>query len=109
MNALDQELLLKLCPTDSRLRPDQKALEFRNLPLAKLEKNRLEINQRQRRKQREQNNTVHQPVWFEQYLDQDTQESVWGYRGGYWETRFFYNQQNLENLLQKPQNIGKSG
>lgn len=53
-----------LPPTDSRFRPDQRALEFRQLELAAEEKNRLEEKQRQRRKENEQNKTDHRVLWF---------------------------------------------
>jgi hypothetical protein len=45
-----------VAPTDSRRRPDQRALEEGNYELAKEEKLRLEDNQRKRRKQMEENN-----------------------------------------------------
>lgn len=105
-NNMDQDLILKLCPTDCRLRTDQKALEFRNVQLATSEKHRLEVNQRQRRKHRETNNIEHKPVWFELYFDEDSQEEVWGYKGGYWERRFFYYERNCELLSKKASSLG---
>lgn len=101
LNTLSEDLILKICPTDCRLRSDQKALEFRNIDLATKEKQRLEVNQRTRRKHRQTNNIEHQPVWFEKYFDEDSQEEVWGYKGGYWETRFFYYHNNCK-ILNKP-------
>lgn len=40
MNHLTIDLLLKIAPTDSRLRPDQRAVEFGNFVLAGSEKSR---------------------------------------------------------------------
>lgn len=42
LNYLNQDLLKRICPTDTRLRPDQRALEFGNVELAREEKHRLE-------------------------------------------------------------------
>ncbi|KAI9445412.1 Oxysterol-binding protein-domain-containing protein [Lactarius indigo] len=67
----------KLPPTDSRYRPDVRALEEGYLDRAEAEKERLEELQRERRrlgKDRE-------PQWFRCEGDE------WVYAGGYWEQR----------------------
>lgn len=67
----------KLPPTDSRYRPDVRALEEGQLDRAEAEKERLEELQRERRrlgKERE-------PQWFRREGDE------WVYAGGYWEQR----------------------
>ena len=46
LNNLNYDLLDKVAPTDSRLRPDQRALEFGQKDLAATEKQRLEQQQR---------------------------------------------------------------
>lgn len=51
-----------LPPTDSRLRPDQRALEDGDVPKAEELKANLEDNQRSRQSQVEKESTV--PEWF---------------------------------------------
>lgn len=53
LNFLPPQLVGKLPPTDSRLRPDQRALECGDLVKASDEKARLEDKQRKMRKERE--------------------------------------------------------
>lgn len=60
LNHLGAELLPRLPPTDSRLRPDQRAYEHGQLDLAGAEKARLEEAQRVRR----QGDAAPQPRWF---------------------------------------------
>ena len=70
-----------LAPTDSRWRPDQRALENGDLMLAAAEKTRLEELQRTRKKDMDAQGTVHQPRWFAHY------EGVWSYTGEYWASK----------------------
>lgn len=65
LNHLNQKMLEKIAPTDSRLRPDVRAYEHGNMDLAASEKARLENKQRDRRKQAEQDGTHHSPKWFD--------------------------------------------
>ena len=67
-----------LPPTDSRLRPDQRALENGDVRLAESEKLRVEEAQRERRRQ----GRDRKPRWFRK----DT-KGEWIYNGGYWEQR----------------------
>ncbi|OMJ81258.1 hypothetical protein SteCoe_18315 [Stentor coeruleus] len=67
--------------TDTRFRPDQRALENGDLKLAISEKNRLEEKQRLARKIREENNLSYYPKWFRECNGQ------WVYSGGYWEAK----------------------
>jgi hypothetical protein len=53
LNYLSSSLVEILPPTDSRRRPDQRALEEGNLRLASEQKNLLEVKQRATRKQKE--------------------------------------------------------
>ena len=55
LNNLTPQLKKKLPPTDSRLRPDQRALEEGNIDFAASEKQRLEEKQRGKRAWREAN------------------------------------------------------
>ncbi|KAL6992945.1 Oxysterol-binding protein-related protein 1C [Sarracenia purpurea var. burkii] len=77
LNELTPGLKEKLPPTDSRLRPDQRALENGEYELANSEKLRLEQRQRQSRKMQERG---WKPKWFAKQDDTNT----YCYVGGYW-------------------------
>lgn len=79
LNELTPELVEKLPKTDSRLRPDVRALENGNNALAEDEKSRVEQMQRDRR----ESGMERRPRWFRQVDDTDR----WEYVGGYWEAR----------------------
>ncbi|KAJ3862261.1 Oxysterol-binding protein-domain-containing protein, partial [Lentinula novae-zelandiae] len=70
-----------LPPTDSRLRPDQRAFEMGLWDLANVLKGRQEEKQRatRRRKEKESEGATHrhQPRWFVAETDGDTGERVW--------------------------------
>lgn len=68
--------------TDSRLRPDQRALEDAQTDLAQSEKSRLEDKQRAARKRLEESGLVYEPTWFAR-----GEGDTWVYKGGYWEAR----------------------
>ncbi|RMD42600.1 hypothetical protein DV735_g2553, partial [Chaetothyriales sp. CBS 134920] len=74
-------------PTDTRLRPDQRAMEDGEYDLAATEKNRVEEKQRAARRQREAEGTEWKPKWFRQTKDEVTGEMYWEHTGGYWEAR----------------------
>ncbi|XP_066156879.1 oxysterol-binding protein-related protein 3-like [Euwallacea fornicatus] len=71
-----------LPPTDTRFRPDQKALEEGDLNTAENLKSQLENAQRDRRKRREELGIPYEPRWFS-----NPREDVWEYNGKYWELR----------------------
>lgn len=77
LNEITNDLTGKLAPTDSRYRPDVRALENGQLDLAEEEKLRVEQMQRTRRT----NGKERQPRWFRQVGEE------WEYVGGYWEAR----------------------
>lgn len=81
----------KLPPTDSRLRPDQRALEKGELDQAEELKAQLEERQRERRKDMETKGETWRPRWFTQVDSESGQaEGVWKLRSGkdsYWEER----------------------
>ncbi|EGD86300.2 uncharacterized protein TERG_02558 [Trichophyton rubrum CBS 118892] len=82
----------KLPPTDSRLRPDQRALEEGNVDEAEDIKARLEEAQRYRRKEMEQKGETWRPRWFT-HVDVDGLDGgddIWKLRtgkDGYWEEK----------------------
>lgn len=78
----------KLPPTDSRLRPDQHALEEGDHDTAEKLKNQLEEGQRARRREMEAKGESWNPRWFSRIELGD--EVVWKLktgRDGYWEER----------------------
>jgi hypothetical protein len=77
LNEVTPYLKDKLPATDSRNRPDVRALEEGNLDGAEAEKERLEELQRERRRQGKDR----EPQWFRNEGDE------WVYAGGYWEQR----------------------
>ncbi|KAH7104210.1 Oxysterol-binding protein-domain-containing protein [Auriculariales sp. MPI-PUGE-AT-0066] len=77
LNEITPDIADKLPPTDSRLRPDQRALEDGDSQTAEEEKQRVEDLQRERRRRGQDA----QPKWFKHSGDE------WVYAGGYWEQR----------------------
>ncbi|KAF9229520.1 hypothetical protein BS17DRAFT_688488 [Gyrodon lividus] len=77
LNEITSDLYGKLPPTDSRFRPDVRALEEGNVEEAEVEKTRLEELQRDRRRR----GIDRTSQWFRQ-VGED-----WQYIGGYWEAR----------------------
>uniref|UniRef100_A0AAR5Q6X2 Oxysterol-binding protein n=1 Tax=Dendroctonus ponderosae TaxID=77166 RepID=A0AAR5Q6X2_DENPD len=71
-----------LPPTDTRFRPDQRALEEGDLNTAEALKLQLENAQRERRKRREELHHHYEPRWFS-----NPGKDVWEYNGKYWELR----------------------
>lgn len=72
-----------IAKTDSRLRPDQRALEKGLHKLAAEEKERLEAAQRKRRKEADEMGITHDPLWFELQHDPSTGKKEWRYRHNY--------------------------
>ncbi|KIJ68223.1 hypothetical protein HYDPIDRAFT_124463 [Hydnomerulius pinastri MD-312] len=77
LNEITSDLQGKLPPTDSRFRPDVRALEEGDVDEAEEQKTRLEELQRDRRRR----GVDRAPRWFRQ-VGED-----WEYTGGYWEAR----------------------
>ncbi|KAK5991099.1 Oxysterol-bindinghomolog C2F12.05c-like protein [Cladobotryum mycophilum] len=86
-NHIDDKLKPWLAPTDSRLRPDQRAMEEGEYDFAATEKNRLEENQRSRRREREEAGEEFMPAWFSKARCEVTGEEYWQFNGKYWEQR----------------------
>ncbi|KAI0878047.1 Oxysterol-binding protein-domain-containing protein [Hypoxylon argillaceum] len=83
-NHIDDNLMKYIAPTDSRYRPDQRAMEDGEYDFAATEKNRLEEAQRARRKVRQQNGEDFTPAWFETAVCEVTGVEHWKYNGQYW-------------------------
>lgn len=87
LNAPQPSLIPWLAPTDTRLRPDQRAMEDGKYDIAASEKNRLEVKQRAIRREREKNNTEYHPQWFSKEIHPITKKPYWNYNGEYWKLR----------------------
>ncbi|KAI4174063.1 MAG: hypothetical protein LQ343_002627 [Gyalolechia ehrenbergii] len=85
--SLPERLRPLLPPTDTRFRPDQRAMEDGKYDLAATEKNRLEEKQRATRRQREADGQEHVPRWFTKGKDEITGEEYWVSSGEYWRNR----------------------
>ncbi|TWU75151.1 hypothetical protein ED733_003524 [Metarhizium rileyi] len=86
-NHIDDKLRPWIAPTDSRLRPDQRAMEDGEYDFAATEKNRLEEAQRARRRLRESKGEEFVPAWFSKETCNITGESYWKFNGKYWQQR----------------------
>ncbi|KAF7556748.1 hypothetical protein G7046_g6226 [Stylonectria norvegica] len=86
-NHIDENLRAWIAPTDSRLRPDQRAMEDGEYDFAATEKNRLEEGQRARRRERENHGEEFVPAWFSKTRCEITGEEYWKFNGKYWEQR----------------------
>lgn len=83
-NHIDEKLEPWLAPTDSRRRPDQRAMEEAQYDLAASEKTRLEERQRARRRAREAKGEEFVPAWFFKARCEITGEEHWKFNGNYW-------------------------
>lgn len=99
LNHLPAGLKEILPPTDSRLRPDQRALEEGDLMKATEEKHRLEEKQRKLRKEKEQNGIHHKAKYFEEYFDDESGEKSYKYCRDYWQDRKTKNWGHLDELF----------
>uniref|UniRef100_T1JEI6 Oxysterol-binding protein n=1 Tax=Strigamia maritima TaxID=126957 RepID=T1JEI6_STRMM len=86
LNELDRHVANFLPPTDTRFRPDQRLLEEGDVNRAEIMKSQLETAQRERKKKREEKETVFNPMWFKKCVN-DNQEECWEYNGLYWQMR----------------------
>ncbi|KAK8061368.1 oxysterol-binding protein [Apiospora phragmitis] len=86
-NHLDDNLRKYIAKTDSRYRPDQRAMEDGEYDIAATEKERLEDEQRRRRKAREEHGESYSSPWFTRATCEITGESYWKFNGEYWQQR----------------------
>lgn len=87
VNALPDRLRSYLAPTDSRLRPDQRAMEDGEYDFAATEKSRVEDGQRARRRVREAKGEEFVPRWFTKAKHPVTGEDYWHFNHEYWKVR----------------------
>jgi hypothetical protein len=87
LNDINEKLEPWLAPTDTRLRPDQRAMEDGRYDFAASEKNRVEEKQRAKRRERQENGEEFNPHWFSKDKCPITGESYWQFNGKYWKER----------------------
>ncbi|KAF2183746.1 hypothetical protein K469DRAFT_710549 [Zopfia rhizophila CBS 207.26] len=87
LNALPEGLRGVIAPTDTRLRPDQRAMEDGEYDFAATEKNRLEEKQRKARREREASGEAFVPRWFSKGRCEVTGEEYWVFNREYWKVR----------------------
>jgi hypothetical protein len=87
LNDINEKLEPWLPPTDTRLRPDQRAMEDGRYDFAATEKTRVEEKQRARRRQREEHGEEFIPNWFHKAKCPTTGEMFWEFNGKYWKER----------------------
>ena len=99
LNNIPERLKLMLPPTDSRFRPDQRALENGDMKASQNEKIRLEELQRIARKEREKANLEYKPVYFVESVDEITKERMYIFNWKYWQDREQHNWKNLPTIF----------
>lgn len=85
LNYLKDELKKEIPQTDSRWRPDQRALEDGDFPLASDFKDMLEMKQRCVRKARQKYGGKHTPVYFQEWKNPRDDKTYWVYNNTYFE------------------------
>uniref|UniRef100_A0A3Q2PN88 Oxysterol-binding protein n=1 Tax=Fundulus heteroclitus TaxID=8078 RepID=A0A3Q2PN88_FUNHE len=88
LNELDKSMEGVLPPTDSRLRPDIRAMENGDIDLASAEKKRLEEKQRMARKNRSKSTEEWKIRWFQQGPNPHNKAQDWLYTKGYWDRNY---------------------
>lgn len=87
LNAPQPKLVPWLAPTDTRLRPDQRAMEDGEYDKAADDKHRLEEKQRAVRKKRDEAGETYKPKWFTRATHPITKQEYWKYGDEYWKLR----------------------
>jgi hypothetical protein len=98
-NHIDDNLREWIAPTDSRRRPDQRAMEDGVYDFAATEKDRLENEQRKRRKDREENGEEYASPWFTKTKCPISGEYFWKFNGKYWQRREEHAWDGLEPIF----------
>jgi hypothetical protein len=87
LNALPDSLKPWVAPTDTRLRPDQRAMEDGRYDDASNDKHRVEEKQRAARREREENGVEYNPVWFKKSQHPVTGDVFYEPVRNYWDMR----------------------
>lgn len=87
LNDLPDTLKPWLAPTDTRLRPDQRAMEDGRYDDASNEKHRVEEKQRAAKREREAKRSTYKPNWFIKKQHPVTGDGYWEFNDKYWALR----------------------
>uniref|UniRef100_A0A3Q3XLD3 Oxysterol-binding protein n=1 Tax=Mola mola TaxID=94237 RepID=A0A3Q3XLD3_MOLML len=88
LNELEKSMEGVIPPTDSRLRPDIRAMENGDIDLASAEKKRLEEKQRMAQKNRTKSTEEWKTRWFQQGPNPHNKAQDWLYSKGYWDRNY---------------------
>lgn len=99
LNALPESLKNWVIRTDTRFRPDQRAMEEGRYDDASEEKHRVEEKQRAARRKREQEGIEYNPMWFEKAIHPISKQEYWKYKGSYWERRAAHEWQGIPDIF----------
>uniref|UniRef100_A0A3B5BN41 Oxysterol-binding protein n=1 Tax=Stegastes partitus TaxID=144197 RepID=A0A3B5BN41_9TELE len=88
LNELEKSMEGVIPPTDSRLRPDIRAMENGDIDQASAEKKRLEEKQRTARKNRSKSTDEWKTRWFQQGPNPHNKAQDWLYLKGYWDRSY---------------------
>lgn len=99
LNANWDKLVPWIARTDTRLRPDQRAMEEGRYDDAADDKHRVEEKQRAARRTREQEGVEYSPLWFEQVKHPLSGQEYWKYKGNYWEHRAQHNWKRVPDIF----------
>uniref|UniRef100_A0A673CWI1 Oxysterol-binding protein n=1 Tax=Sphaeramia orbicularis TaxID=375764 RepID=A0A673CWI1_9TELE len=88
LNELEKSMEGVIPTTDSRLRPDIRAMENGDIDLASAEKKRLEEKQRMARKNRAKSTDEWKNRWFNQGPNPHNKAQDWLYLKGYWDRNY---------------------
>lgn len=99
LNALPERLGAWIAPTDTRLRPDQRAMEEGRYDDAADDKHRVEEKQRAARRERERDGTEYKPLWFVKAIHEQSGEEYWKYQDQYWPKRSTHNWENVPEIF----------
>lgn len=88
LNELEKGMEGVIPPTDSRLRPDIRAMENGDIDLSSAEKKRLEEKQRIARKNRSKSSEEWKNRWFQQGSNPHIKAQDWLYLKGYWDRNY---------------------
>ncbi|RHZ60733.1 uncharacterized protein CDV56_104904 [Aspergillus thermomutatus] len=108
LNALPEGLRENLPPTDTRLRPDQRAMEDGEYEFAANEKHRVEEKQRAKRREREARGEDYRPQWFTRAKCPITGEEYWAHNGKYWESPSSTTSQTAKPLAHRASSTSSS-
>ncbi len=87
LNFINDDLKKILPKSDSRLRPDQREYELGNIDEAIKLRQIIEDNQRSRHKLFEEKKIVYEPFYFNNIFNENSNDFVYVYKGGYFEQR----------------------